>query len=278
VFTLGNLGESTFRDSVFRITQVYGLIDIYLEKSLKSLLPTFPIASLVLFIALVRGVFWLPETKRWFFGLWFFAPFGLFLWHTRNNLHILIGIEMMLVILIVVFLNSLKTKTKRYYFPIAAILLLAYSVSQIQLANSYRNNRLNTFSIQSGAFLVDQLALLDKTYQIADGKPFSISSHTNPLGYNITWSYLYDWYGLKTYGYKPVFYGHPQAGLFGEGLLLETSYPLDVHFSIIESGVVAPPQFFNQFMSEQNKLTMVEEYEFGSILLQHRTTPTTFLQ
>ena len=45
--------------------------------------------------------------------------------------------------------------------------------------------------------LSKQIATIDYTYKLANGKPFSINSLTSPLWINIVWTYLYKWYGEK---------------------------------------------------------------------------------
>jgi len=279
IFNLGELGKATFRNETFQINDIVDFFRIYVEKSLKSLLPTFPIGSLFLFIWLIYIVkSKLKPIDRIFFLTWYFAPLGLFLWHARNNLHILIGLEMCLMVLLAMGLQRLtKILPVPLHRLVPVLIVFVYLLSQTKLIQNSHQLRLNTFSSQSGTFLADQLQLIETTYQQANGQPFSISSYTNPLGYNVTWSYLYNWYGLNKYGYKPVFFGPDQAGLFGGEYVQMAQMPAPIHFTIIEPEVGAPKYLLDQFLYTQNSQTRLEdEIDFGSTTLQIRSLQQDF--
>lgn len=123
--------------------------------------------------------------------------------------------------------------------------------------------------------LKNELNLIDQTYQLADGKEFSINTLTLPLWINTTWAYLYSWYGQKKYGYVPNFYGHDQVGLLGVRSLQKIDKPQDKAFFIIEPQVGIPPNIYNHEIElENDKTKLVKEFAFGQIKLQLRTPKT----
>lgn len=119
--------------------------------------------------------------------------------------------------------------------------------------------------------LKEQLKLIDKTYKVANGTPFSINSLTLPLWTNTTWSYLYHFYGEREYGYLPSFYGRDQSGLPGGGILDFTEKPLKKTFYIIEPSVGIPQNFYKSEQEAENSRTkLIDEVSFRSIKLQIR--------
>jgi hypothetical protein len=272
IFTPAQFFKANDRIEFFNLQDVYSIFNIYIEKFLRSLTPTFPILSLILFVFIVYQFTHAKNLKlKTFFLSWILAPIWLIALHFRSNGHILIGLEIALFILFSIFLVSLKLK-KKYKYTLIFLILFFYLTSQISLSHHYKDKSVTIFSPQRGVFLTQQLELIDKTYEIANSQPFSISSFTNPYNYNITWAYLYDWYGKSKYGYVPNFYGFTQKDFFGADLLPEISEPEQTHFYIIEPDTGAAEGFLEINIKEQNKTStpMERNYNFGSISLQHR--------
>lgn len=150
----------------------------------------------------------------------------------------------------------------------------------IVISNVYTTLKISPFGQQAlvipkDMFLSQQLQLINKTYQLANGEQFSINSLTLPLWTNTTWAYLYSWYGQKEYGYVPYFYGHDQVGLLGAGSLPKTEKPFDKTFFIIEPHVGIPEDRYQwEIGSEDSKTELIKQYEFGELKLQYRKPKT----
>jgi len=129
--------------------------------------------------------------------------------------------------------------------------------------------------IPKDMILQKQLALIDKTYQLSGGQPFSINSLTLPLWTNTTWAYLYSWYGKNKYGYVPSYLGHDQVGLLGADSLPRVEKPLDKTFFIIEPHEGIPDDRFQlEIGSENSKTDLINEIKYGELKLQIRQPKT----
>lgn len=212
---------------------IQAILGSYLMTMSTAFLPSSVLVSFVILLLLfLRYKHSLPKKELLFFSLCFFSPIFLFLFQPREGEHYLIIIISLIYVLLAYICSLLlKTKNGRYIF---AILCVMFLVSNFLATQRAIKAKYSPFSVQQGAVLQDQLKAIDYTYTMAKSKPFSISTLTNPYGYNITWAYLYHWYGKQKYGYTPVFYGSPQAGLFGSDLLVEQNHPSDIHFTISE--------------------------------------------
>lgn len=268
VFTPQTLFSSMGRNELFNLANLTGILTMYTEKILKSIFPPYPILSFLFLLLLLLRMQLIEKSTRLLLIIWLSAPLWLLAIHTRNTIHALIGIEIALYVFISIWIWRNKAKDKMFIIGFA-VMFIASNIAQVQ---GYRATRTNTFTPQNGVFLKDQLSLIDTTYKLAKSQPFSISSFTNPYGYNITWAYLYNWYGKNKFGYIPTFYGYNQTGLFGEGLLRQTNKPDDIHFTIIEPNTGTPQVIFEEFTTDQNHQAglITEELSFGSLKLQQR--------
>lgn len=146
----------------------------------------------------------------------------------------------------------------------------------ILLANLYSINKILPMGqvslvIPQDMLLSRQLQLIDKTYQLALGQPFSINTLTLPSWTNTTWSYLYSWYGFNKYGYIPEFYGRDQIGMPGENSLKRTTQPRQIAFFIMEPVDGIPLYVYNsEIEAENGKTLLVNEYKYDAITLQQR--------
>lgn len=119
--------------------------------------------------------------------------------------------------------------------------------------------------------LKNEINIIDKTYELSKGQPFSVNTLTLPLWTNTTWAYLYSWYGKNKYGYVPSFYGHDQVGLLGNNELPIIDKPLGKTFFIMEpeTGIPGERVIWEQG-AEDSKTELIEGFEFGDLKLQYR--------
>lgn len=154
---------------------------------------------------------------------------------------------------------------------LAGLFLVVVILSNINMISNVAPRGQLSLVIPKDMVLKQQLMLIDKTYDMANGQPFSINSLTLPLWTNTTWAYLYNWYGKDKYGYLPSFYGRDQIGLEGDYVFQKINQPLDVSFYIIEPLDGIPPSFAKQELEEENsKTNLISEIKYSSLILQVR--------
>jgi hypothetical protein len=203
--------------------------------------------------------------------LFFAGPVWLLSWQFRDSPQAFLGLESILYVLMSYGIVLLKEKFK-FGTVLAILFLLSFAYFNISVIISNKHERRHFLVIQERAFLAEQLATIDKTYLLANGNEFTFSSLTGPYGINITWSYLYNWYGRSKYGYVPKFVGLSQKGLIGESLLEETDLVSDTHFTIIEPDVLVNKEIAEKFYFDQDLRagSVSAEYAFGTLTVQAR--------
>jgi hypothetical protein len=253
------------------VTLIESFFNLYFEKMRWVVLPQLPVLS-VMIVIIACVVTWknISQPKKYFLAMWLLAPLSLLLFHYRDAIHIILGTEWVFIFCCAFAVEKFCPKNATRLALYALFLMLFFG--QFFAIKTLRKNEESFVGTQQGAWMDQQLAVIDKTYALAVGQPFSISSYTNPYGYNTTWSYLYHWYGLKTYGYLPKFYGPDQSGLFGDGLLVKSAKPLPIHFTIVEPITGVPTIIRDTFMNEQDaaSATPSATYHFGSVDVQER--------
>lgn len=180
--------------------------------------------------------------------------------------HIGAGIGVGFIILTAFFIWEIFQKNKTL-----ALLVLAFiSVANFSKVMFENGNGQTIFAIQKDLTLAKELAAIDKTYQEAGQKPFSINTLTSPLYINTTWSYLYNWYGMGKFGYLPYWRGKDQVGSLGNNLKSVPS-GIDKHFFIIEPLEGIPAQFVGYALGEENaRGKVIESDNFGEIIVESR--------
>lgn len=272
VLTIEKL-QAVQRDTVPAAKVIENIIEIYSTIFQYSLIPTgLVLLFLILLIPVVLA--WKksqPLVKVWLVLL-LTAPVWLLTVQFRNSFQILIGVDLLLYLL----LASGLIWIRKYVFQgkfITITLLCVFILTNLAALHHWKTDRSHYYGIQKGALLAEQLELIDKTYALAEGNKFSISSSTNPYAINVTWSYLYDWYGKQKYGYVPSYYGMSQVGHYGEGLLPETNTPAETHFTIMEPDTGLASLIEEQFLLNQDlqSSTPSAVLKFGSLELQVRS-------
>lgn len=198
------------------------------------------------------------------FALIYFLSFLPVFTKTAENIpHLFVGLSPSVFILIAMGFSRINNK-----FKIAALgflILIAYSnVSAILKENKKGQTLLAT---QKSMTIGNQRDLIDKTYEKRE--PFSINNVTAPLYINITWTYLYKWYGEPKYGYLPTYAGKGQDGQVDQ--LPQSGDIKATHFLIIEPLWGIPRRYKDEIMTEEElRSSLNEEVEYGELVLQKR--------
>ena len=189
----------------------------------------------------------------------------IFIFGGHTNAYVNAGLILPAILGVIILLSQLNK-------PLSLIIISLIFISNIYAIFRYSPQGQLLLVIPQDMNLKNELNLIDQTYKIANGSPFSINSLTLPLWTNTTWAYLYMWYGKNKYGYLPKFYGHDQIGLLGSNVLEKIDKPLEKTFYIIEPHEGIPISFFdNEIASENSKTKLINEINYGSLKLQVRT-------
>lgn len=202
-----------------------------------------------------------------------FVLFGLlsnmliFIFGGHNSTFANVGMIAPAILAFIIFLQKIGSLGKIWVILFAALVIFSNVYTILRIGPSGQL----ALVIPKDMVLSNELKLVDKTYEMAKGQPFSISTLTLPLWANTTWAYLYSWYGKQKYGYVPSFYGHNQVGLLGKEVLEKIDQPLNKTFFIIEPHVGIPDNVYTlEIGSEDSKTEIIEEIKFGDLRLQSR--------
>ncbi|MEK7472749.1 MAG: hypothetical protein AAB625_01790 [Patescibacteria group bacterium] len=200
-----------------------------------------------------------------FLAVWLFSHLSVVTVGGMSTPFLMVGIGPAISLMLGFYIYKLFNKKR--IFAILIFLIIFYGNLNFILSQNKLGSTL--FSIQKDMLLSKQIDAIDYTYQLADGKPFSISSLTSPLWINIVWTYLYKWYGVNTYGYAPYWHGKDQIGQLDS--LERIDNPFDTSFLILEPMAGIPVRYLSETIAEEDVDTkMVEEKSFGEIIVQKR--------
>jgi hypothetical protein len=255
--TIANFTNHDFSNTY---SQLEIILATLIEKIGFSLIPHATALSVVLFSGIIFYFYYqLKSSSSLSHTFCFFIlllPSLFFLFYFRQSPQIIAGLEIIIYILLTLALIPLL----RRFFPkkltrylIFSLFLLCYVTSNMITLNKIKTNNPDYYGYYGTSILREQLKLIDYTYHAANYQPFSISALTSPYGINVTWSYLYSWYGQEKYNYLPQFFGPNQEGIVGGNLLTAASTPLPTHFTIYEPVEhLLPSVFIDEFTLEQN--------------------------
>jgi hypothetical protein len=179
-------------------------------------------------------------------------------------------------ILFALGINSLIDSSKYKLAGISLLILVLLSNSILFVKNNFVPI---TIFNQQELLLKDEKNAIDYTYQSAQKKPFSICAITAPMFINTLWGYLYNWYGIKNYGYLPYWSGQKQD-LTESTLPYDTNHVRNRYLIIEELGRVPLNMRMAMLYLEDNTSKLEETKRFGNITVQKRTLqeePRTFL-
>ncbi len=252
ILTAGALGGYADKSSM-TIDSIWGTLKLYLTKITQGLFPAHPVISVLVFAA-ICWFLWtkVAKNKRQFLMIYFLAPLWLLAIHYRDMFHSFIGLEALTIVTLGWWLGWLSTKVKSGKI-IALGLVVIFLFSNYKMWSLESQQRTSMYFVPNGTYYSELIQAVDYTYEKAQGQPFSISTLTNPYGYNTLWAYLYSWYGQQKYGYTPIWFGPDQKGLFGGDLLLRSEKPYPIHFSIEEPPPGIPEYIYTEFRTAQSR-------------------------
>lgn len=175
------------------------------------------------------------------------------------------GPSIAVVIILVGFVLANNIKNKKV---LAGIVLLLV-IFQVKQSSDWIKDEFSPMAVQRSNTVYRYKEIIDFTYKSAKGKPFIITSVTNPLFINTTWAYLYEFYGKKKYGYLPFWGGKSQIGYLGN--LPEKPFGTKYRYLIIESQIGVPYVYLVKARYEEEKVSdLIEEKHFGYVIVQKR--------
>lgn len=126
--------------------------------------------------------------------------------------------------------------------------------------------------IQPHMTTTNQKKVMDYAYSKSRGQPFAVGALTIPLNINVTWSYLFSWYGMEKYGYLPVWIGPTASGYAGNFQVINARSDLPkMQFLIIEPTLGIRDIDKENFFREEGYFSkVVEEKKFDTLTVQFR--------
>jgi hypothetical protein len=179
------------------------------------------------------------------------------------------GAAISLIVLSSFFLQLFFKQAK---YEILAIIGLIV-ISNLYLISTYNGlGTLPSINVQSGMLWSDQKKAVDFIYQDAHGGQISVNALSVPLNVNMVWSYVFEEYGQKKYGYLPIWGGDAAAGYAGHLRVEKVRSNLpDKQYLIVEPPIGIEQYMVNDFVNQENLFTkVVDEKSFGLIKVQIR--------
>lgn len=180
---------------------------------------------------------------------------------TMINASIYVPLTLIVAASIFYLLKDGKTRV----FGIVFLIVIVISNLKLFAADSFVG--MDRIAYQNLTY-TDETKSIDYTYSAAHLKPFSICTITNPLFVNTLWTYLYESYGQKKYGYIPTWSGQRQEN--NVSLPDDTSHT-PIRYLIIEP-MIGIPEIAKKtviYMEDQVS-TLQEEKQIGDIRIQKR--------
>lgn len=235
-----------------------------------TLTPIFLVLLFIILVYLIRQKENFIKLK--FLSIWFFSLFIIFYMgggvsEPSRNIPLYypnVGISIALLLFVAFLLNKLK-------FKIIIIFLIVLMNLQLIKDLNHRGS-MAEIDVQQGMLLSDEKKILDYMYQDAKGEPFAVKAVTMPFDINTTWSYLFEYYGNKIYGYMPLWNGKAAEGYPGNLVIQEAQEGLpSKRYVIIEPLRGVPEYLMNDFMRTENYFTNIaNEKRIGLFIIQSR--------
>ena len=236
--------------------------------------------SVVALVLLISFLIFLKSKVRkqlTFLGLWFFSIIIIYFVGGGGDIsteviqyHPNVGISLSLLIFVSFLLFSLWKKVG-YLLPIVILItIFAVNFSLIRTINP--QGSMAEINAQSFMLLSDEKKVLDYIYEESGQKEFAVKAITLPFYINTTWSYLFEWYGLKKYGYLPIWNGKNAAGFPGNLEVFDAQDKApEQRYLIIEPIRGIPTYLIDDYLREESYFTDIEkQVKIGRFQVQVR--------
>lgn len=151
------------------------------------------------------------------------------------------------------------------------VVLLGLFALQAMTIYTWASKNESPLSIQKGMTTEYERQVIEYVYQSAGKQPFVISTITNPLYINTTWSYLFETYGKPNYNYLPEYWGKGQEGYLGNLPMQKSLETPTLRYLIIEPEEGIEKYWSIKSVYEEDLLSdIVEEKRIGSFTVQKR--------
>ena len=204
-----------------------------------------------------------------FLLIWFLIGCIAYLTGSATTYYYGIGGSVSLLIVVAFGLTQIWLRNKNF----AAVLLFIIIASNLfQITTINPKGPIDSVMAPPGLLLTDEQRAIDFIYQTAGDEKFSIHGLTIPFNVKSTWDYLFNWYGMKEYGFVPVWGGEDALGSEGTLKVVRARSELpSKQFLIIEPLVGLPDKFVKDFFQEESYFTnLISEEKFGAITVQVR--------
>lgn len=246
----------------------YGKLDEAIHESF------FAFNSLIGFFLFLTGLLFIykKEVKRsgvMFLLIWLFSTAPLFLFKS-GVLSVSVINTTIFVPLTIVF-AFLVYHLFSYRFVPALLCLIVICLSNFILW--YQSGFVAVKHFVSDPMLYgDEKRIIDYTYTAAHNKPFSICSISVPLFINSNWSFLYDTYGKRKYGFVPAWAGQIQTQSIS--LLPNDVKHEKQRFLIVEPKKGMPEAALKTTIYLEDQVSaLIQEKRFGGMVVQNRFIP-----
>jgi len=230
-------------------------------------IPIFYLLILVALILISLLYFSFKNKSLLIILIWIVASSPLLFLTGYDALYVNIGIGIGVIIACGYLLNKLLKINKLLFY----ILILSIITSNISLI--FKNNPkglIVELKPQPYMKLHDEMIIMDKIYEYANNKGFTIRVTGIPYGVQTTWAYLFNYYGKGHFGFLPYWEGQMIYGFPGS-LPTPTKGTTCLRFLIRDPIRGLPQNLINKDLDEENLFSdIINEETIGSFILQSR--------
>ena len=203
-----------------------------------------------------------------FLLMWIAISFTPYLFSGTPSYYYLAGTNVALLI----FVSFLIANLRKKYFLLSLFLTLAVIYNNISKITTVNPRGVNQYMVIQPEMLTrEEKKVLDYIYQEAGNEKFGVKALTVPFNINTTWSYIFEWYGERKYGYLPTWVGPIAEGYSGIKAQNDRSKIPKTQFLIVEPASGIRQGIIDNFFKEENYFTkIIEERSFGSLTVQKR--------
>lgn len=209
-----------------------------------------------------------------FLGGWFFSLiFAFIIGGGRKSGEALfytnVGVSISLLIFVSFLLSNLLHKYKVATFLVLGLILFA---NFFQIFTLNPKSTISAINVQQGMLLKTEKEILDLIYQDANNEIFAAKALTIPFQINTTWSYLYEWYGAKKYGYTPIWGDKNAQGYPGNLKVIDAQHSLPKYrYVAIEPLGGIPTHITEDYLRIEGYFTdIIWEKRIGEFKIQKR--------